>query len=533
MRKCLLSLPVLLLLLAVVALGSGCPSKPSSSSSSDPDTTVDTDLDGVPDAIDNCPYDVNPEQGDIDGDHLGDLCDIDDDGDIIIDFFDNCPEHFNLLQIDTDDDGLGDPCDPDTDGDGILDDDDNCLIVDNPLQADADTDGQGDECDPDLDGDWVLNSQDNCPGTYNPDQFDTDLDGLGDACDEELSLPESRAFKMGVSPNGPTGMGMSDTMELAGTVSDAVVFSHFVDWDGTAGTFDVLTELAGYARQNGLEIVFAVEVAAEDTRKKIGPLPDSFTNPTSPDYIPPEERNFANPTLRDIIKSWCLDLVDEFDPEFIAVGVETDMYYFPNFWAGDTNPDGLNFVSLYKEIYNEIKGLAGSPATTVMTTFQWDQFAVLDLLGLQSLYNDHWSYVALFEGYLDLFAISTFPVAFPSFITPEAISDSYFTDIPNHVSIPVAIWETGWPSFGEGWAAQYRDEAAQARYIPKLFQLTEGLDLELLIWFFLTDPDPAIMPGLVENFYSSGLIYYTDGTEKQAFELWGDLYSVEYQPTDR
>lgn len=44
-------------------------------------TDDDLDYDGVRDLQDNCPLDANPDQGDADGDGIGDVCDPDDDGD--------------------------------------------------------------------------------------------------------------------------------------------------------------------------------------------------------------------------------------------------------------------------------------------------------------------------------------------------------------------------------------------------------------------------------------------------------------------
>lgn len=120
-------------------------------------TTVDTDGDGIPDAQDNCPTVVNPDQQDTDKDGVGDACD-------------NCLTVANADQKDTDKDGLGDACDPDIDNDGILNAVDNCPTVVNPGQKDTDKDGVGDACD-------------TCPTIANADQTDTDKDGVGDACD--------------------------------------------------------------------------------------------------------------------------------------------------------------------------------------------------------------------------------------------------------------------------------------------------------------------------------------------------------------
>ena len=58
---------------------------------------LDTDADGVPDRLDNCPLTFNPDQADADLDGVGDACD-------------NCRTTPNPDQADADLDGVGDAC---------------------------------------------------------------------------------------------------------------------------------------------------------------------------------------------------------------------------------------------------------------------------------------------------------------------------------------------------------------------------------------------------------------------------------------
>jgi len=60
---------------------------------------VDTDGDGICDAVDNCLVVPNPDQADADRDGVGDLCD-------------NCLTVANPSQSDVDGDFIGDACDP-------------------------------------------------------------------------------------------------------------------------------------------------------------------------------------------------------------------------------------------------------------------------------------------------------------------------------------------------------------------------------------------------------------------------------------
>ena len=144
----------------------------------------DLDGDGIKNDVDNCPNTANPDQADMDGDNIGDVCD-DSDGDGIFDSTDNCPTVANADQADLDKDNIGDVCDDDKDGDGVKNDVDNCPEVANPDQKDSDGDNKGDVCDnDDSDGDGIIDRNDNCPSTANPNQGDMDEDGIGDVCDD-------------------------------------------------------------------------------------------------------------------------------------------------------------------------------------------------------------------------------------------------------------------------------------------------------------------------------------------------------------
>ncbi len=147
---------------------------------------ADGDGDGVPDASDNCPADINTDQLDQDLDGAGDACDVDLDGDGVDNANDNCPAFANAGQGDLDGDGLGDVCDSDVDGDSVADANDNCPLTANTGQGDSDFDGMGDACDIDDDNDAVADDSDNCPLNYNPGQSDQDGNGQGDVCDSDI-----------------------------------------------------------------------------------------------------------------------------------------------------------------------------------------------------------------------------------------------------------------------------------------------------------------------------------------------------------
>lgn len=112
------------------------------------DNDMDSDGDGIFDAIDNCPLFANNSQLDLDGDNIGDDCDSDIDGDGVpnlVETNDNtnprdpCDFQFQSITLpinrigDCDGDGVRDDIDLDDDNDGILD----------TVEGNIDTDGDG------------------------------------------------------------------------------------------------------------------------------------------------------------------------------------------------------------------------------------------------------------------------------------------------------------------------------------------------------------------------------------------------------
>jgi len=191
---------------------------------------IDTDGDGFVDQADNCPNVDNPNQKDLDGDGIGNLCDEDEDGDGILIPQDLCPKDVDLwssnIVNDYDQDGCIDNVnDDDDDNDGISDDEDACpkgqIDWDNdPTASDHDGDGCTDEIDDeDDDGDGVLDIADNCPlGVVgflsefddrdgdgcldSSEDFDDDNDGVVDDVDECPMTGEFDAINaVGCSPS--------------------------------------------------------------------------------------------------------------------------------------------------------------------------------------------------------------------------------------------------------------------------------------------------------------------------------------------
>jgi hypothetical protein len=84
----------------------------------------DTDGDGIPNGMDNCPMAANRDQADMNMNMIGDACEVmgapDEDRDGRPDATDNCPRVWNVNQADDDHDGTGNVCDTTPRGPAML-----------------------------------------------------------------------------------------------------------------------------------------------------------------------------------------------------------------------------------------------------------------------------------------------------------------------------------------------------------------------------------------------------------------------------
>jgi hypothetical protein len=154
------------------------------------------------------------------GSASSDRCELDSDGDGVPDSVDNCPNDPNPIPT----------C---TSASDCLGPNNSCNTTTHKcaFQNDNDGDGIGDECDPDDDNDGIPDVSDNCPLVYNPDQSDVDLDGIGDACDTSFSstganqlVKEKAAAAIDaiVSTNVPGGNGLIAKLTGNGSVTKKV-----------------------------------------------------------------------------------------------------------------------------------------------------------------------------------------------------------------------------------------------------------------------------------------------------------------------
>ncbi|MEN0049867.1 MAG: OmpA family protein [Bacteroidota bacterium] len=231
-------------------------------------TKSDSDGDGVPDEIDQCPGEIGTKElagcPDSDGDGITDIADAcpnlpgeeallgcpDSDGDGIADNTDKCPDLPGT--------NLTGGC-PDTDGDGVIDSEDECPNIV----------GRANGC-PDSDGDGIPDKDDACPNQLGTAETNgcpgADADGDGVQDNEDECPNEKGSIRTKGCPD-EDGDGFADKNDNCPNLAGNLNGCPDTDGDGIDDSLDSCPNRVGTAANNGCpEIVRReeVEIAKED-----------------------------------------------------------------------------------------------------------------------------------------------------------------------------------------------------------------------------------------------------------------------------
>ncbi len=329
--------------------------------------------------------------------------------------------------------------------------------------------------------------------------------------------PVSAQTLYGFFPSPPevTTESVIATYAAMGEHADLVLLARNVPWkdfasgDGRdSADFTELTAMVHLACQNRLEPVFVVDPLNGLDRSRFMSLPEGWTP------------SFAFPAVRSAMRNYALRIVREFHPRFLALASEI------NTWQ-DRHPDDFaSFLSLYRELYDEVKAVA--PQTQVFVTFQWEELNNLipGVDGGRRPFDTRWEQARAFEPRLDLWAISTYP--YVVFSSARDIPGDYYARLAGMTKKPVAIAEGGYTSESVGaLRGTPEDQALFLRAVHD--QLGSRLDLwiyTVLSDFSLESYAPFLrQQGLGGDIPTLGWFAHIglrthDGTPKPALAVW-------------
>jgi hypothetical protein len=214
---------------------------------------------------------------------------------------------------------------------------------------------------------------------------------------------------------------------------------------------------------------------------------------------------FANANLRNAFVAYALYIVRNYEPEYLALGVEINM-------LRSRNPQQFeHFVSLYNETYDAVK--EARPGTKVFPTFQLE-----DLEGnLGEPHPPDWEVLDAFRGRLDLLAISTYPYL-ADIRTAEDLRPDYYSQLSDRFDGEILIVESGYASAPVAAQRLVGNEADQDVFLQRLLNDAQAFGFSGVIWRAALDPQYA-GAGAIAVFRDIGL-RKGDGSNKAAWTTW-------------
>lgn len=300
------------------------------------------------------------------------------------------------------------------------------------------------------------------------------------------------AFKLGVAvtpKNFPvhTWADVSAAFARARTLGDYAVFiSQWGELD-LAAVRAVVRE----SRQAGMRIILGLSPTTLAQDRKELDLPATLRRQAG------EFVSFGNPVIRKAFKDAAADLA-RLQPAYLCLATEI------NFLALRRLDEYLQFASLYKEVYREVKRL--SPTTKAFVSFQWEWMRFVDAKEPQKI-SGHTKVIDIFRPQLDVVALTSYPAPFHD--SPGLLPRDYYSSVRRHIRAgdEVLFMEVGWPTRGGG------SELEQEAFIRRLPAMLRGLNVTIVAWALLHD---VALPEFGADLRSVGLLTQ-DGRPKPGY----------------
>ncbi|HEX6031653.1 MAG TPA: hypothetical protein VFY90_09470 [Tepidiformaceae bacterium] len=214
---------------------------------------------------------------------------------------------------------------------------------------------------------------------------------------------------------------------------------------------------------------------------------------------------FADPALREAFVAYTTYIAANYEPAYLALGVEINMLY-------ERNPEQFQaFVSLYDEAYTAAK--EASPNTRVFPTFQLE-----DLEGtFGTIHPPHWEVLDFFKDHMDALGISTYPFLADVRSTAD-IRPDYYSQLRDHFEGDILISETGYASSPVEGKVNVGTEQDQQAFLERILTDAERNDFTAVIWLAALDP-AFVAEGATSVFRDIGL-RKSDGGNKLAWSSW-------------
>lgn len=239
--------------------------------------------------------------------------------------------------------------------------------------------------------------------------------------------------------------------------------------------------MSSVARQAGKDLAISIDWLA-DSRDRVRCSGDASWS-------------FADSSVSAAFERTMARLAYRHRPDYLVLGVEVDYY------AG-LEPRGFRgFLTTYSRTRSRIEQFA--PDTRIGVSFQYEH--VTSRTGSSTPFLD--DMVDAFAGMSDFIGLSVYP--FKAGKDPGDVDAEYFEPVSD-LSLPLVVTETAWPG----------EAAVQTRYLERILQAADDLDMRLLFWTLTRDVEGSVLGPGVPTWADRLGLWDRSGLPKPGLEIW-------------